>query len=140
MYGWLRAGLGFLTAAQLVVGGWALFFPASFFAIEVVGMGMAYNEHLMRDYGAMSLASSVVLGAATIHMSPWVTRTALVMYSVWAVPHFLIHVAMADHLAPRTAAILLTLLGLAIVLPVVLLVLAVRTASAPPADPVPHRR
>ncbi|MEV6135905.1 hypothetical protein AB0L63_07545 [Nocardia sp. NPDC051990] len=129
MYGWLRAGLGFLTASQLVVGVWALFFPGSFFALEVVGMGMAYNEHLMRDYGAMTLASSVVLGAATIGMSPWLTRTALVMYSVWAVPHFLIHVAMVGHLAPLTAAILLVMLGLAVLLPTGLLVLALRTAS-----------
>ncbi|WP_327150286.1 hypothetical protein [Nocardia sp. NBC_01329] len=129
MYGWLRAGLGFLTATQLGVGVWALFFPASFFALEVVGMGMAYNEHLMRDYGAMTLASFVVLGAATIRMSPWLTRTALVMYSVWAVPHFLIHVAMVGHLAPRTAAILLALLGLAVLLSAGLLVLAFRTVS-----------
>lgn len=129
MYGWLRAGLGFLSASQLVVGVWALFFPASFFALEVVGMGMAYNEHLMRDYGAMTLASAVVLGAATITMSPWLTRTALVMNSVWAVPHFLIHVAMVGHLAPPTAAILLALLGLAVLLPAGLLVLALRTAS-----------
>ncbi|WP_446222562.1 hypothetical protein ACTWPB_22565 [Nocardia sp. IBHARD005] len=129
MYGWLRAGLGFLTATQLVVGVWALFFPASFFALDVVGMGMAYNEHLMRDYGAMTLASFVVLGAATICMSPWLTRTALVMYSVWTVPHFLIHVAMVGHLAPRTGAILLALLGLAVLLSAGLLVLAIRTAS-----------
>ncbi|GGL20850.1 hypothetical protein [Nocardia jinanensis] len=130
--GWLRAGLGFLTAAQLVVGVWALFFPVSFFALEVVGMGMAYNEHLMRDYGAMTLASAVVLGAATIRTIPWLARTALIMYSVWAVPHFLVHVAMVGHLAPRTAALLLTFLGLAVVLPAGLLVLALRTTPGPP--------
>lgn len=129
MHRFQRVGLGFLTTVQLVVGVWALFFPAKFFGLEVVGMGMAYNEHLMRDYGAMTLATAVVLGAAAIRMSPWLTRTALVMYLVWAVPHFLVHVAMVGHLAPRTAAILLVLLGLAIVAPAGLLVLALRTGT-----------
>jgi hypothetical protein len=85
---WLRAGLGFLAASQLFVGAWALFLPTRFFALDVVGMGMAYNEHLMRDDGAMTLASAATLGAATIHMGQWLIRTALVMYLVWAVPHF----------------------------------------------------
>lgn len=127
MRGLLRAGVAFLAAAQLVVGVWALVFPASFFALDVVGMGMAHNEHLMRDYGAMTLSSSVVLGAATIRLSPWLIRTALIMYLVWAVPHLLIHVAMAGHLAPRTATVLLVCLGIAVVLPAGLLVLALRT-------------
>lgn len=54
MWAGIRAGIGFLAAVQIVVGIWALFFPARFFALAVVGMGMAYNEHLMRDYGAMT--------------------------------------------------------------------------------------
>jgi hypothetical protein len=119
----LRAGLGFLAATQILVGVWALYFPARFFALEVVGMGMAYNEHLMRDYGAMTLASAVVLGAATIHMGPWITRAALVMYLTWAVPHFLVHLSMLDHLAPSTATVLMLALGLAIALPAALLTL-----------------
>jgi hypothetical protein len=128
---WLRAGLGFLAASQLVVGVWALFLPTRFFALEVVGMGMAYNEHLMRDYGAMTLASAVVLGAATIHMGQWLIRTALVMYLVWAVPHFFVHLTMLDHLAPSTATLLMVALSLATALPAGLLVLATRSETAP---------
>lgn len=123
---WLRVGLGFLATTQLVVGVWALFLPARFFALEVVGMGMAYNEHLMRDYGAMTLAGAVVLGAATIHRGQWMTRTALVMYLTWTVPHFFVHLAMLDHLAPSTATLLMVALGLAIALPAGLLVLTQR--------------
>jgi hypothetical protein len=125
---WLRVGLGFLAATQLVVGVWALFLPARFFALEVVGMGMAYNDHLMRDYGAMTLASAVVLGAATIHMGQWTTRTALVMYLTWAVPHFFLHLTMLDHLAPATATLLMVALGLAIALSAGLLALTEREA------------
>ncbi|SDW57449.1 hypothetical protein SAMN05216215_100427 [Saccharopolyspora shandongensis] len=123
---WLRVGLGFLAATQLVVGLWALLLPARFFALEVVGMGMAYNKHLMLDYGAMTLASAVVLGAATINMGQWITRTALVMYLTWAVPHFFVHLTMLDHLAPSTAALLMVALGLAIALPAGLLALTER--------------
>ncbi|GLY69326.1 hypothetical protein [Amycolatopsis taiwanensis] len=123
---WLRVGLGFLAATQLVVGLWALLLPARFFALEVVGMGMAYNKHLMLDYGAMTLASAVVLGAATIHMGQWITRTALVMYLTWVVPHFFIHLTMLDHLAPSTATLLMVALGLAIALPAGLLTLTGR--------------
>jgi hypothetical protein len=111
---WLRAGLGFLTATQAVVGLWALLLPARFFALEVVGMGMAYNKHLMLDYGAMTLASAVVLGAATVHRGQWL------------IPHFFIHLTMLDHLTPTTGTLLVVALGLAIALPVALLVLAGR--------------
>jgi hypothetical protein len=128
---WLRAGLGFLAASQLFVGAWALFLPTRFFALDVVGMGMAYNEHLMRDYGAMTLAGAIVLSAATIHMGQWLIRTALVMYLVWAVPHFLVHLTMLDHLAPATATLLVVALGLAIALPAGLLVLTRRSGTAP---------
>ncbi|MEU5846911.1 hypothetical protein [Saccharopolyspora shandongensis] len=123
---WLRVGLAFLAATQLVVGLWALLLPARFFALGVVGMGMAYNKHLMLDYGAMTLASAVVLGAATIKMGQWITRTALVMYLTWAVPHFFVHLTMLDHLAPSTAALLMVALGLAIALPAGLLALTER--------------
>ncbi|MEU3274397.1 hypothetical protein ABZ639_26440 [Saccharomonospora sp. NPDC006951] len=128
---WLRLGLGFLCATQLVVGLWALVLPAGFFALEVVGMGMAYNEHLMRDYGAMSLASAVVLGAAVLRPRAWLTRTALVMYLTWAVPHLVIHISMAGHLAPPTAVLLLSALTLAVALPSCLLVLAFRLPEKP---------
>src|SRR4029450_446520 len=96
----VRAGIGFLAASQLVVGAWALFFPARFFSLDVVGMGMAYNEHLMRDYGAMTLASAVVLGAATMRMGRTLPVVALAMYLTWAVPHCLVHLTMLGHLPP----------------------------------------
>lgn len=128
----LRAGIGFLAVIQVGVGFWALFLPASFFSLEVVGMGMAYNEHLMRDYGAMTLASAVVLGAATVltgRTGRTLSIVALTMYLTWAVPHFVIHLMMLHHLAPMTGALLLTALGLAVTLSAALLVLAVRASK-----------
>lgn len=119
----IRAGVGFLAASQIFVGGWALVFPAEFFSLAVVGMGMSYNEHLMRDYGAMTLASAVVLVAAVAYRRRTLTRVALAMYLTWAVPHCVVHLTMLDRLAPPTAALLITGLAFVIVLPTTLLVL-----------------
>ena len=122
---WVRAGIGFLAASQTSVGIWALFFPVNFFSLEVVGMGMAYNEHLMRDYGAMTLASAVVLGVATVHMGRILTVVALAMYLTWAVPHFIVHLTMLDHIAPSTGVVLIIALGVAVILSAGLLVCVV---------------
>lgn len=119
----LRVGLTFLTVVQVAVGSWALILPRSFFDIPVVGMGMAFNEHLMRDYGAMSLASATVLGLAAVRMERSLTRAALLMYLVWAVGHFAIHVQLIHHLTTAQATSLMIALGVAILLTCGLLLL-----------------
>ncbi|WP_331766526.1 hypothetical protein [Embleya sp. NBC_00896] len=121
---WLRAGLAFLTAVQFGVGCWALLFPRSFFDVQWVGMGMAYNAHLMMDYGAMSLATSVVLGVGVVTMRRTIVRTALAVYLVFAGPHFVIHVRLLHHLSPTQGRLLLSMLAGAIVIPTVLLFLS----------------
>ncbi|GAA2784201.1 hypothetical protein [Saccharopolyspora taberi] len=123
---WVRIGLVLLGVAQLGVGVWALLLPRAFFAIPVVGMGMPYNPHLMMDYGALSVATSIVLGVAAVTMRPGMIRTALAVFLAFAVPHLLIHVRFLHHLPPDQGAWLLTWLGLAVVVPVVLWVLGER--------------
>ncbi|MGW6705084.1 hypothetical protein ACWGDE_09350 [Streptomyces sp. NPDC054956] len=129
--GWLRAGQVFLAVTQFGVGCWALLFPYSFFAIPWVGMGMAYNVHLMTDYGAMSLATSVALGAGALTMQRAVISTGLVVYLVFAAPHLVIHIGLVHHLAPGHRVPLLTALTLAAVIPTALLGLAARLGRAP---------
>ncbi|MEV7521398.1 hypothetical protein [Streptomyces sp. NPDC091371] len=124
---WLRVGLAFLTAVQFGVGCWALLFPYSFFSVPWVGMGMAYNVHLMTDYGAMSLATSVALGAGAVTMQRTVIRTGLASYLVFATAHLAIHIGLVDHLPPGRRVPLLASLALAAVIPAVLLVLTGRT-------------
>lgn len=126
----MRAGVGFLAATQVIVGVWALLFPTRFFALPVVGMDTSYNGHLMRDYGAMSLASAVVLTAAAVHGEKWLIRVALIMYLTWAVPHFLVHLTMLGHVGPSTGALLMAALAGAIALPVALLGFALRTRES----------
>ncbi|MER7343296.1 hypothetical protein ABT403_36390 [Streptomyces sp. NPDC000075] len=107
--------------AQLGVGCWALLFPHSFFAVPWVGMGMAYNVHLVTDYGAMSLATAVALGAGALTMERTAIRTGLVVYLVFAVPHLAIHIRLVHHLAPGDRAPLLAALTVAVLIPTVLL-------------------
>ncbi|MEV0650695.1 hypothetical protein AB0I28_36120 [Phytomonospora sp. NPDC050363] len=123
---WLRAGLAFLAAAQFAVGCWALLAPRSFFDIPWVGMRMHYNAHLMMDYGAMSLATSVVLGVSVFAVTKIMTRTALAVYTVFAAPHLVIHIQLLHHLTPNERLPLLTALTAAVVIPAALLPLTAK--------------
>ncbi|MEU0633036.1 hypothetical protein [Streptomyces sp. NPDC005989] len=129
----LRAGLAFLAVTQFVVGCWALFAPRSFFDIPWVGMHMQYNAHLMMDYGAMSLASSVVLGASFYTGGRLMTRTALGMYLMWSASHLVIHTRLLHHLSPEQRAPLMLALSAAVVIPLVLLYLTTRLEPPKPA-------
>lgn len=122
----LRGGLGFLVATQLVIGCWALLFPRAFFAIPWVGMRMDYNEHLMLDYGALSLALSVVLIAAAVATTRFLVRIALGSYLVFAVAHLVIHARLLHHLTQAEGTSLMIALGAAVAIPAALFVLTSR--------------
>ncbi|RTL69410.1 MAG: hypothetical protein EKK42_04560 [Pseudonocardiaceae bacterium] len=72
----LRVGLLVLAATQAFVGLWALPAPRSFYddfpapGRSWVSALPPYNEHLVRDVGALSLALTVLLVAAAI----WLDR------------------------------------------------------------------
>lgn len=125
----LRGAVVFLLATQLVIGCWALLFPRAFFAIPWVGMRMDYNEHLMLDYGAQSLALSVVLVAAVVVTTRFLVRIALGSYLVFAVAHLVIHARLLHHLTPVEGTGLMIALATAVVIPTVLLVLTPRLAD-----------
>ncbi|MCR3720464.1 MULTISPECIES: hypothetical protein [Prauserella salsuginis group] len=136
----LRGGLGFLLATQLVIGCWALLFPRAFFAIPWVGMRMDYNEHLMLDYGAMSLALSVVLIAAVVVTTRDLARIALVSYLVFAVAHVVIHARLLHHLTQAEGIGLMIALSAAVAIPAVLLVLTTRLGTGRGRELRPDRR
>ncbi|GLZ34182.1 hypothetical protein Lesp02_63690 [Lentzea sp. NBRC 105346] len=100
----LRTGLGVLAAAQAFVGGWALAAPRSFFdngpfpGTHWVAMFPPYNEHLMRDFGALSLSLCAVLVFAAVTAQRTVVRAALVAYVAFAVPHLAFHLNHLDHM------------------------------------------
>ncbi len=95
--------LGLLALSQAVVGLWALLAPRAFFeAFPAAGHAWVallppYNEHLVRDVGALSCALLVVLVAAAVSARPVLVRTAAVAFGVYAVPHTLFHGLHLEH-------------------------------------------
>lgn len=128
--GRIRAGLSFLAVAPLVVGSWALFAPRSFYDgfpsagrhwVSALG---PYNEHLVRDVGAMNLALGVLLTLAAVLLERKLVRATLVVWLVYAVPHFAFHLTMLDAFSPLDNAMNVAGLGLSVLLPSFLLALA----------------
>jgi hypothetical protein len=124
-----RVILGLLAASALLVGVWAEFAPASFYA-DFPGGGRhwvsadgPFNEHLVRDFGAMNLAMAFLLLVALVHLTPVLVRTAAITSLIFSVPHFVYH---ARHLGVYTSSdkvANMVSLGLAIGGPAVILLL-----------------
>jgi len=130
--GWLRGGLLILAASALTVGLWALLVPRSFYdgfplpGREWVPTLGPYNEHLVRDVGALNLALGVLLLLAAALLERRLVQVSLVAYLVYAVPHFIFHLT-TGHAFPLLDNIAnLVTLGLAVLLPLFLLALAGR--------------
>ncbi len=84
----------------LVGGFWALLFPRAFYddfplpgSAWVSTLG-PYNEHLIRDYGALNLAMAVLLLAAGILLERRLVQVALITWLVFR--------GAALHLSPGT--------------------------------------
>lgn len=122
----LRGGLIFLAVTQFAVGFWQLLAPRSFFGVLWVSTLPPYNEHLMRDLGAMVLALGVVVAAAARSMEPRLVAVALAADLTFTVPHLIFHSAHSGHLSAGAAGTLLALLGGAVLLPAWLLLLAAK--------------
>lgn len=100
-----RVLLGVLAAGTAVVGAWALAVPGSFYSSfpferAWVALDGPYNEHLVRDVGALNLALALVLVWAWRSPTSERVRLAALATLVYAVPHFGYHAA---HLEPLTA-------------------------------------
>lgn len=125
----LRIPMLFLAASTLGGSLWALPFPRSFYDdFPVPGWDWVstlgpYNEHLVRDYGAMNLALCVLLVSAVIFLEKRLVQAALLTYLAFAIPHFLFHAAQTHHFSAFHNALQLGSLGVLVLLPLVLLAL-----------------
>lgn len=125
----LRPGLILLTIFAVVVGAWALVAPESFYD-DFPGGGRAwvsalppYNEHLVRDVGALNLAVGVMVGAAAYYMDRRLTLVALIAYLTYSVPHFFFHMFHLDELSDSDKVLQTGSLAFTVALPVYLLAL-----------------
>ena len=93
----LRVLLGVLTASATTVGAWAAFTPRSFYD-DFPGLGQVwvavdgpYNEHLVRDVGALNLALAAVTVCALLTLSrPAIIASAL-GWLAYGIPHVIYH-------------------------------------------------
>lgn len=127
----IRAGLIFLAVTQGAAGLVQLFAPKFFFddfptsATPWVSLLPPYNEHLMRDVGALTLAYVLVLTAAAIWPEPKLVRVALAANLMFTVPHFVFHATHLDHYPTGSAIGQTVALGLGVLIPAALLAVSV---------------
>jgi nucleoside-diphosphate-sugar epimerase len=97
-----RVLLWILALQGLALGVYASFFPRAFYDDFPNGRGWVaidgpYNEHLIRDFGAMNLAMFVVAAGALVTASILVARVAAIAWLVFSVPHFVYHLRHLQH-------------------------------------------
>jgi len=136
----LRAALVFGTLLQVVTGVWPLLWPAHFYATfpwpghPWQAWLPAYNEHLIRDFGALNLVLAMLFGVAAYTMDRLMVQVSLVAYLIFGVPHLLFHLNHLGGLPTVDAAAQVGSLTIGVVGPVVLLWLS-RGLPARPGPP-----
>lgn len=131
----LRVGLWFIAVTQTLVGAVQLFLPQTFFddfplpGHNWVSLLPPYNEHLMRDVGALNLSLAVVAIFAAMSMERRLTIATLLGYLAFSLPHAIFHAGHLEHYPAADATAQTILLFFAVILPIALLVPAVRCGS-----------
>lgn len=133
---WIRIALGYLSIVSIEIGVWALLAPRSFYD-GFPGLGRTwvsidgpYNEHLVRDVGALNLALTILFVSAAVSLSRQVIFIAAAAAMAWGLPHFLYHLFNTSGLSGLDLAANLGGLALFAVLPVLLITTANRHLPA----------
>jgi hypothetical protein len=123
-----RAVLVLLALAGLLTGGWASFAPRSFYT-DFPGVRRGYvaadgpfNEHLIRDVGAMFLALAALAVAALLVRGLLAARLAALAWVVFSVPHLTYHASHLDMFEPADQWANVIGLSLLVLLPLAVLI------------------
>jgi hypothetical protein len=127
-----RVILWVLTALATAIGGWSMIWPAEWYATfpDGVADGMLgqwiladgpFNEHLIRDVGAMYLALAGAGVVAALSTSLTAMRAVGVAWIVFSAPHLFYHLLHLHGLDAIDAVVEPISLALTVVLPVPLL-------------------
>jgi hypothetical protein len=132
---WLRGGIAVLAVTPASVGIWATVSPRGFYD-DFPGAGHAwvslvssYDEHLVRDVGALYLGMLVLLVLAWLWLDRRLVQAALVACAVAALPHLVYHLTALDGFSTGDAIAEIAGLALNVVLPLWLLWVTARSGS-----------
>lgn len=99
---WVRIALGYLIIVTAQIGIWALVAPQSFYD-DFPGLGRSwvsidgpFNEHLVRDVGALNLALLVLFVFAWVRLERQLLMLSGVAALVWGIPHAVYHLVNTD--------------------------------------------
>ena len=111
---------------QLIIGVWALAAPSSFYETFPFGRAWVsalgpFDEHLVRDVGALFTALSVLLLIAAGVLERRLVQASLVAWLIYAIPHFVWHSTATGDFELTDNVLQLGALGLQLLLPLVLL-------------------
>lgn len=138
----VRSGVGallllVLASGTLLVGTWALVTPRGFYD-AFPGGGRAwvavdgpFNEHLLRDVGALNLALTLVAIAAAVTMLRSLVRATAVAYLAYGVPHVAYHLTHLEPFAAGDQIALVVSLGSVPAAAILLLVISARADRTP---------
>ena len=141
----MRIGLVLLGLIGLQVGTWATLAPESFYD-DFPGGGRSwvaadgpYNEHLIRDLGALNLALVAVVAVALVTWAPAAIRAAGFAWLVYGLPHLVYHAGHLHLLAESSDKTLNVIaLSLTVACALVVLVLSFRPLRAGAPAPGPE--
>ena len=129
----LRGGIAVMAVTPALVGIWATISPRGFYD-DFPGLGHAwvsavgaYDEHLVRDVGALYLGSLVLLALAWVWLDRRLVQAALISYAVAAVPHLVYHCTALENFSTGDAIAEIAGLALNVILPLGLLRVAGRS-------------
>jgi hypothetical protein len=127
----IRAGLIGLGAPLVFIGAWALVSPQGWYD-DFPGFGRhwvsslgPYDEHLVRDLGALYLGLGVLLVLAAIVLVRALVQGALVALLIFEVPHLIFHSAETEALSTGDNVVNLAVIALGVLLTAALLVATV---------------
>ena len=98
----VRVVLVVWAAVGVQLGIWATFAPQSFyddypgFGRHWVRVNGPYNEHFVRDFGALNLALAVVTIFALVTFARPLVIAVAVAWLAWGVPHLVYHLRHLD--------------------------------------------
>ncbi len=99
---WIRVLLALNAVALIPLALWPLASPQGFYdnfpggGRHWIDINGSYNEHFIRDFGALNAALLVVVGFAIWKMAPSLVQAAGLALAVYAAPHAIYHLNHLD--------------------------------------------